>query len=174
MKKLLTIGLLALAIRAQGQTVRDTARADSAPAPATILTGFTFSGYAEASYQYSTHPAGTVIAGHLYDRYQNQFSLDALDLVADDHGVKGAIPSDMVTASGSGLDPDISPADAYVQVARVALARHADSAAVRALVDRRVQGRQFGLFGEPRVNVLALNLDLDRSFPLRSPASHGR
>ena len=95
-------------------------------------------------------------------------------IVADDHGVKGAIPSDMVTASGSGVDPDISPADAYVQVARVALARHADSAAVRALVDRHVQGRQFGLFGDPRVNVLQLNLDLDRSFPLRSAASHDR
>ncbi|MDE3172967.1 MAG: potassium-transporting ATPase subunit KdpC [Gemmatimonadota bacterium] len=95
-------------------------------------------------------------------------------VVADDHAMKGRIPSDMVTASGSGVDPDISPANAYLQVARVAHARGADRAAVRALVDRHVEGRQFGFFGEPRVNVLELNLDLDRSFPLPGAAAHGR
>ncbi|HEY5220371.1 MAG TPA: potassium-transporting ATPase subunit KdpC [Gemmatimonadaceae bacterium] len=94
-------------------------------------------------------------------------------VVAQDGGVKGDIPSDMVTASASGVDPDISPANAFLQVARVARARHADSAAVRALVDRHVQGRQFGVFGEPRANVLQLNLDLDRSFPLRTSAERG-
>ncbi len=94
-------------------------------------------------------------------------------VVALDGGVKGEIPSDMVTASGSGVDPDISPADAFLQVARVARARHADTAAVRALVNRHVQGRQFGFFGEARVNVLQLNLDLDRSFPLPASAARG-
>jgi K+-transporting ATPase ATPase C chain len=81
---------------------------------------------------------------------------------------KGEIPSDMVTSSGSGLDPDISPANAYLQVARVARTRHADSSAVRALIEQRMEGRQFGFFGEPRVNVLLLNLDLDRALPLHS------
>jgi K+-transporting ATPase ATPase C chain len=74
-----------------------------------------------------------------------------------------AIPVDLVTTSGSGLDPEISPAAAEFQIPRVARERHMSETDVRGLVLKHTLGRQFGLLGEPRVNVVELNLDLDAS-----------
>lgn len=82
-------------------------------------------------------------------------------LRAADPGNQALVPVDLVTASGSGLDPEISPAAAQYQLARVARVRGLDPARVQALVNACTRGRQFGLLGEPRVNVLQLNLVLD-------------
>jgi potassium-transporting ATPase KdpC subunit len=83
----------------------------------------------------------------------------------DNPDYTGPIPADLVTASASGLDPDVSPASADAQAPRVAKARGASMAEVQQLIAEYTEGRSFGFLGEPRVNVLLLNLALDRQFP---------
>lgn len=77
------------------------------------------------------------------------------------------VPVDLVTSSGSGLDPEISPAAAEFQIPRVSRARHVNESDLRTLIARHTLGRQFGFLGEPRVNVLELNLELDSLHPAR-------
>jgi K+-transporting ATPase ATPase C chain len=90
---------------------------------------------------------------------------DVVKLQQENPGV--AIPADLVTTSGSGLDPDISPAAAEFQIPRIARARGISLETLRPLVARHTQQRQWGILGEARVNVLELNLDLDASFPAK-------
>jgi len=88
-------------------------------------------------------------------------------VAAFNHVSIAQVPSDAVTTSGSGLDPDISPQYAAIQVNRVAAARHVSPAAIQALVSQYTQGRTLGFLGEPRVDVLNLNIALDEKYPLR-------
>ncbi|QOY86927.1 potassium-transporting ATPase subunit KdpC [Paludibaculum fermentans] len=81
-------------------------------------------------------------------------------------GYSEPIPADILTASGSGLDPHITPAAALAQAARVASARGVGVEQVKALVEQATEGRDLGMLGEPRVNVLALNMAMDQRFPL--------
>ena len=106
--------------------------------------------YSSASNYGPTNPAQV----KLIQQRQQQIS-------AFDHVPISQIPADAVTASGSGLDPDITPANAYMQVNRVAAARHLPVSEVHNLVTQHIQGRQLGFLGEPTVNVLELNIALD-------------
>jgi K+-transporting ATPase ATPase C chain len=96
----------------------------------------------------------------------DRVSGDVTALQTDQPGT--AVPIDLVTASASGLDPHITPAGAEFQLSRIAHERHLTEDAVRHLIAQHTEGRQLGFLGEPRVNVLELNLDLDKTAPMAS------
>src|ERR1700730_9994709 len=99
---------------------------------------------------------------------QDRLADDRKALDAAQPGLAGkTLPADVLTTSGSGLDPDITPANAILQIERIAKARGAAPDQIAALVARHTTSRSLGIFGEPRVNVLELNLELEKTFPAR-------
>jgi K+-transporting ATPase ATPase C chain len=100
---------------------------------------------------------------------RDRATADVARLAADNPGAKTPVPAELVTASGSGLDPHLSPESVEWQVPRIAAARGVSEDRVRAVVAEHVEGRDLGVLGEPRVNVLAVNLSLDRHFGRPAP-----
>ena len=115
----------------------------------------------DAGNGYDATSSGASNYGPSNQKLIDRISGDVATWHKQDPGAKGAVPVGLVTTSASGLDPDITPAGALYQVPMVAAARHLPEAEVSELVEQHIEGRQLGFLGEPRVNVLELNLALD-------------
>ena len=116
---------------------------------------------------YDAANSGGSNLGPTNQKLVDRVKADVQKFRAENPDYTGPIPADLLTSSASGLDPHISPASAEAQVARVAKARGVTPDRIAELVAKHTDGRQWGIFGDPRVNVLLLNIDLDHSVPLR-------
>jgi K+-transporting ATPase ATPase C chain len=116
---------------------------------------------------YDAANSGGSNLGSTNSALSDRLTKDAAQFRKDNPSFTGSIPADAITTSGSGLDPEITPANAMAQSARVAESRSASLDAIRSLVAANTQGRDLGVLGEPRVNVLKLNLALDEAFPAK-------
>ncbi len=132
--------------------------------------GFSGPGYfhsrpSAAGNGYDAANSGGSNLGPTNQKLLDRVKTDVASAQAENPGMQ--VPIDMVTTSASGFDPHITPANAEFQLPRVARARGISAEQVQAVLSKHTEGRQFGILGEPRVNVLELNLDLDRQFPTR-------
>ena len=141
-------------------------RGDTTRGSALVGQSFTTSGYlwgrpSAIGIPYDARGSGASNLGPTNPTLDSLVRARVTTLRAADPRAAGAVPVDLVTASGSGLDPHISPAAALYQVNRIAAARHIDAASVRRIIEQHIEPRTFGILGEARVNVLRVNLNLD-------------
>ena len=118
---------------------------------------------------YDAANSGATNLGPTSRKLADRIKADAKKFRKENPDFSGPFPADMLTSSASGLDPHISPASAFAQAARVAKARGVAEEQIRELVAASTEPRQLGFLGEPRVNVLKINLALDRAYPRRQP-----